>query len=46
MSDEPVIRLEHVTKSFNDQKVLDDLSLDVRDGCAFCLLGAAAQGRA
>ena len=27
-----IIRLEHVTKSFDGQKVLDDLSLSVNEG--------------
>ena len=38
------IKLEHVTKSFDDHKVLDDVSIDVEDGSAFCLLGRSGTG--
>lgn len=43
--DEPAIRLEHVTKSFDGRKVLDDVSLDVPPGTAFCLLGRSGTGK-
>ena len=39
------IRLDHVTKSFDRQTVLDDVSLDVRAGSAFCLLGRSGTGK-
>ena len=39
------IRLDHVTKSFDRQTVLDDVSLDVRTGSAFCLLGRSGTGK-
>lgn len=39
------IRLEHVTKSFDGRKVLDDVTLDVRKGQAFCLLGRSGTGK-
>jgi phospholipid/cholesterol/gamma-HCH transport system ATP-binding protein len=45
MTGQPAIRLEHVTKSFNDRKVLDDLTLDVPEGSAFCLLGRSGTGK-
>ena len=45
MSGEPAIRLEHVSKSFDGHKVLDDLSLDVPEGSAFCLLGRSGTGK-
>jgi phospholipid/cholesterol/gamma-HCH transport system ATP-binding protein len=45
MSGEPAIRLEHVTKLFDGHKVLDDLSLDIPDGSAFCLLGRSGTGK-
>ena len=45
MSAEPAIRLEHVTKAFGGQKVLDDLNLDVPEGSAFCLLGRSGTGK-
>ena len=43
MSD--AIRLEHVTKSFENRKVLDDVTLDVAEGSAFCLLGRSGTGK-
>lgn len=42
---EPAIRLEHVTKSFDARKVLDDVSFDVAAGSAFCLLGRSGTGK-
>ena len=42
---ETAIALEHVTKSFGNRKVLDDISLEVRAGSAFCLLGRSGTGK-
>ena len=39
------IRLEHVTKSFDGRKVLDDVTLDVAEGTSFCLLGRSGTGK-
>jgi phospholipid/cholesterol/gamma-HCH transport system ATP-binding protein len=39
------IRLEHVTKAFGGRKVLDDVTLDVPQGKAFCLLGRSGTGK-
>jgi phospholipid/cholesterol/gamma-HCH transport system ATP-binding protein len=39
------IKLDHVTKSFDDHKVLDDVSIDVEEGSAFCLLGRSGTGK-
>ena len=39
------IRLEHVTKTFDHRKVLDDVTLDVEEGTAFCLLGRSGTGK-
>jgi phospholipid/cholesterol/gamma-HCH transport system ATP-binding protein len=39
------IRLEHVTKSFDGRKVLDDVTIDVPEGQAFCLLGRSGTGK-
>ena len=44
MSD-AAIRLEGVTKSFGDRKVLDDVTLDVAEGTGFCLLGRSGTGK-
>jgi phospholipid/cholesterol/gamma-HCH transport system ATP-binding protein len=43
--EEPVVRLSHVTKSFDGRTVLDDVSFDVGRGCAFCLLGRSGTGK-
>lgn len=39
------IRIEHVTKAFDRHKVLDDVTLDVPEGTAFCLLGRSGTGK-
>jgi phospholipid/cholesterol/gamma-HCH transport system ATP-binding protein len=41
----PVVRVEHVSKSFGGRKVLDDLSFKVGSGEAFCLLGRSGIGK-
>ena len=45
MSGDAAIRLEHVTKSFEGRTVLDDLSLEIPEGSAFCLLGRSGTGK-
>jgi phospholipid/cholesterol/gamma-HCH transport system ATP-binding protein len=42
---EAAIRLEHVTKSFDGRKVLDDVTLEIPEGKAFCLLGRSGTGK-
>jgi len=39
------VRLDHVSKSFGGRQVLDDVSLDVPAGTAFCLLGRSGTGK-
>jgi phospholipid/cholesterol/gamma-HCH transport system ATP-binding protein len=39
------IQLDRVTKAFGGRKVLDDVSLDVEAGKAFCLLGRSGTGK-
>jgi phospholipid/cholesterol/gamma-HCH transport system ATP-binding protein len=39
------IELDHVTKYFDGRKVLDDVTLDVPEGEAFCLLGRSGTGK-
>ncbi|HSC26838.1 MAG TPA: ATP-binding cassette domain-containing protein [Vicinamibacterales bacterium] len=39
------VRLEHVSKSFGTRKVLDDVSLEVRTGTAFVILGRSGTGK-
>ncbi len=41
----PVIRLDGVSKSFGSLKVLDDVTLDVAEGTAFCLMGRSGTGK-
>jgi phospholipid/cholesterol/gamma-HCH transport system ATP-binding protein len=45
MSDEPAVRLDHVTKAFGSRRVLDDVSLDVAKGCGFAILGRSGTGK-
>lgn len=40
-----IIRLEHVTKSFDGQKVLDDLSLSVNEGEFLTVIGRSGCGK-
>jgi phospholipid/cholesterol/gamma-HCH transport system ATP-binding protein len=39
------IQLEGVTKAFGGRTVLDDISLEVEEGKAFCLLGRSGTGK-
>lgn len=41
----PAVELEHVSKVFGGRTVLDDVSLQVRSGEAFCLLGRSGTGK-
>jgi phospholipid/cholesterol/gamma-HCH transport system ATP-binding protein len=41
----PAIRLEHVSKEFDGRRVLDDITVDVTEGTAFCLLGRSGTGK-
>lgn len=45
MSEEPAVRLDHVSKAFGDRRVLDDVSLDVPEGCGFAILGRSGTGK-
>lgn len=40
-----IIRLEHVTKSFDGQKVLDDLSLSINEGEFLTVIGRSGCGK-
>lgn len=40
-----VVHLDHVSKSFAERTVLDDVSFQVRKGKAFCLLGRSGTGK-
>jgi phospholipid/cholesterol/gamma-HCH transport system ATP-binding protein len=42
---DPAILLERVTKAFDGRKVLDDVSLDIKTGTGFCLLGRSGTGK-
>jgi len=39
------IRLEHLSKAFAGRRVLDDITVDVPEGTAFCLLGRSGTGK-
>ena len=42
---EPAVRLDRVSKTFGDRRVLDDVSLDVPEGCGFAILGRSGTGK-
>ena len=39
------VKLDHVTKSFGNRKVLDDVSFEIPKAKAFCLLGRSGTGK-
>jgi putrescine transport system ATP-binding protein len=39
------IRIERITKTFDGAGAVDDLSLEVREGEIFCLLGGSGSGK-
>lgn len=41
----PAVRFEHVFKSFQNKKVLEDVSFQISPGEAFCLLGRSGVGK-
>jgi phospholipid/cholesterol/gamma-HCH transport system ATP-binding protein len=41
----PVVVLDHVSKSFGAEVVLEDVSFDIERGRAFCLLGRSGTGK-
>src|SRR5205814_5071881 len=44
-SADTAVAVEHVTKSFDGHKVLDDISFEIPKGQAFCLLGRSGTGK-
>jgi phospholipid/cholesterol/gamma-HCH transport system ATP-binding protein len=42
---EPAVRLDRVSKTFGDRRVLDEVSLDVPEGCGFAILGRSGTGK-
>jgi phospholipid/cholesterol/gamma-HCH transport system ATP-binding protein len=45
VSDPPAVELRNVTKSFGSLRVLDNVSLSVPTGRAFCILGRSGTGK-
>lgn len=45
MSEEPAVRLDHVSKAFGSRRVLDDVSLEVPAGLGFAILGRSGTGK-
>ena len=45
MSDRPIIRVQHVVKSFGTVTAVDDISFDVRSGEIFAFLGPNGAGK-
>src|SRR5246127_550982 len=41
----PYIEFKHVSKAFGDNRVLDDVSFNVRDGETVCILGRSGVGK-
>ena len=41
----PIVRLEHVTKTFGQRCVLDDVSFEVPEGAGFVILGRSGTGK-
>src|SRR6201987_1443760 len=39
------VRISHVSKKFGDFVAVDDVSLDIRRGEIFCLLGGSGSGK-
>ena len=45
MSDGPAVQLRHVSKRFGDRDVLCDVSFQVENGEALCILGRSGVGK-
>ena len=45
IAEQAAIRLDHVSKRFDGRAVLDDVTIDVASGTAFCLLGRSGTGK-
>jgi phospholipid/cholesterol/gamma-HCH transport system ATP-binding protein len=43
--DQPAVELRHVTKSFGQRRVLDEVSLAVPAGRSLCILGRSGTGK-
>src|SRR5947207_773031 len=41
----PYIEFKHVSKAFGENRVLDDVSFEVRDGETVCILGRSGVGK-
>ena len=45
MSEQIKVRVEHLTKSFGNLLVLDDISFDVKEGEFLCIVGPTGCGK-
>ena len=42
---EPAIRLDRISKILDGRRILDEVTLEVAEGTAFCLLGRSGTGK-
>ncbi|MEO1215132.1 MAG: ATP-binding cassette domain-containing protein [Bacteroidota bacterium] len=40
-----MIQLKNISKAFSNQSILENISLEIRDGSRFCLLGGSGSGK-
>ncbi len=45
MSDQTILEIRHLSKSFGSHEVLSDISLSVREGEVSCIIGASGSGK-
>ena len=45
MNDPAAVEFEHVFKTFGNRKILDDVSFEIREGEALCIMGRSGTGK-